>query len=497
MNTKKLIHYAIIVGIPLITLLFPAPEGLTNIGWHLAGIYVGTIVAIILKPYPLPVILLAGVALACIAIGLTPAEEWMDPKKGELVKIALEEEDALGGYRSGTTWLVFAAFSISIAFVVTGLGKRMAYLLIGAFGSTTLRLGYVNACLDMLLSPAMPSTTARAGGVLFPIMNSITVSLGSDPETSPRKAGHFLLLNTYMVVKTTGYLFFTAMAPNALAMGLMEPILGIKLSWGAWFFAALVPGLICLLLTPLVVYIVYPPELKKVDNKVIAQKGLEELGPITRREKMLLALFVGAVLAWAFSKAIGFGEASTPAITVMALLVILGIIGWDDLLKNKGAWNTLMWYGGILGLSQVLSKAKFFVWLSELMKAQLGGLNMGGTAITVVILTISVAVRYLFASGGAYVSAMVPVFAIVGSAAGADPLLLALGLLFSNSYGGAVTHYGSGPAPVIFGAGYHDTKTWWTIGAIVAFGSLVIHCTIGFAWWKILSGMGIFAVTGG
>lgn len=87
---------------------------------------------------------------------------------------------------------------------------------------------------------------------------------------------------------------------------------------------------------------------------------------------------------------------------------------------------------------------------------------------------------------------MVPVFSAVGMAAGASPTLLALGLLFSNSYGGALTHYGSGPAPVIFGAGYHDTKSWWIVGAVVGFGSLLIHVTVGFAWWQALSGMGVF-----
>ena len=493
MNTKKLIHYAIILACPLLTAILPAPEGLTNIGWHLSGVYIGTILAIMFKPFPLPVILLAGVALGCIAVGLTPPEQWTDPKTGKVLEIALEEEDVLGGYRSGTTWLVFAAFAMSTAFVATGLGKRIAYIMIGAFGSTTLRLGYVNACLDLLLSPAMPSTTARAGGIMFPIMNSVVVSLGSDPEKSPRKAGHYLLLNTYMVVKTTGYMFLTAMAPNAMAMSLMEPILNIKFDWGQWFLAASIPGLLCLLLTPLVVYILYPPELKHVDNKTIAKKGLEELGPMNKREKTLLGLFIAAVFSWALSKQIGFEEASTTAITVMALLVIFAVISWDDLLKNKGAWNTFIWYGGILGLSSVLSKAKFFVWLSVVLGEKLAFLGTEhGVLATIVILAISVGVRYLFASGGAYVSAMVPVFSAVGLAAGAPPILLALGLLFSNSYGGALTHYGSGPAPVIFGAGYHDTKSWWIVGAVVGFGSLLIHVTVGFAWWQALSGMGIF-----
>ena len=514
MNTKKLIHYAIILACPILTYLFPAPLGLPIIGWHLFGVYVGTILAIMFKPFPLPIVLLAGVALASIVVGTTPSEKWINTAalsellhwnliehtsleqwfktaQSKLVKIALKENDVLNGYKSGTTWLVFAAFAMSTAFVTTGLGKRIAYLMIRAFGGTTLRLGYVNACLDLLLSPAMPSTTARAGGIMFPIMNSVTVSLGSDPEKSPRKAGHYLLLNTYMIVKTTGYMFLTAMAPNAVALELMKPITGITFNWPQWFLAASVPGLLCLLLTPLVVYVLYPPELKKVDNAAIAKKGLEEIGPISKQEKTLLGLFVVAVLAWIFSDQLHVSS-STIAISVMALLVILAVINWEDLLKNKGAWNTFIWYGGILGLSSVLDKAHFFTWLSETLKQVMNFGEGHATVATIAILAVSVGVRYLFASGGAYVAAMVPVFSAVGMAAGASPTLLALGLLFSNSYGGALTHYGSGPAPVIFGAGYHDTKSWWIVGAVVGFGSLLIHVTVGFAWWQALSGMGVF-----
>ena len=175
----------------------------------------------------------------------------------------------------------------------------------------------------------------------------------------------------------------------------------------------------------------------------------------------------------------------------MTLLVILGVLAWDDLLKNKGAWNTLIWYGGILGLSGILKQAQFFEWLAYAMKTTLNFGEGNGTIAAIGILFISVAIRYLFASGGAYVAAMVPVFAAVGAAAGAPPLLLALGLLCSNCYGGALTHYGSGPAPIIYGAGYNDIRSWWIIGAVFAFGSLLIHVTVGFAWWQALVGMGL------
>lgn len=480
MALSKVQKLAILAAIPVVFFATPAPDGLPLIAWHLFGIYLSTIVGLVIKPYGEPVILLAAVALSAITIGNTAGAK-------DLVQIS----QTLKGYQSGTTWLIFTAFTLSSAFVITGLGKRIAYHMIGLMGSTTLRLGYVTMFLDLLLAPATPSNTARAGGIVFPIINSVAVSLGSDPETSPKKAGRYLLMNVYMVVKTTSYLFFTAMAPNALAWSLMAPILGLDpnwLSWVKWFLAASVPGLLCLFLIPFICYLISPPEIKQVDNKAIAKNGLAELGPMSFREKALAVLFVLALLAWIFAKPLHV-DATTIALTVMVLCVLLNIVSWDDILKNKAGWNTLIWYGGIIGLSGVLEKAGFFDWLATTLNHYLKFENQGTLAL-IIILTLSVAVRYLFASGGAYVAAMVPVFATVGKVAGAPLELLALGLLFSNSYGGSVTHYGGGPGPITFGAGYNDIKSWWIAGAVVAFGSLLVHLTIGMGWWNLLMGMG-------
>lgn len=142
-------------AIPILVWIFPAPDGLPLIAWRLFGIYLATIFGLVLKPYGEPVILLAAVALSSIVIGNTEGAS-------KLVKVS----QALSGYQSGTTWLIFTAFTLSSAFVITGLGKRIAYHLIGWLGNTTLRLGYVTMFLDLLLSPATPSNTARAGGII-------------------------------------------------------------------------------------------------------------------------------------------------------------------------------------------------------------------------------------------------------------------------------------------------------------------------------------------
>ena len=178
---KQIVFFAI----PILIFYCPPPEGLSLVAWRLFGWYVAAIFGLVAKPWSMPVVLLAAVTGSAIAVGFTPNEQGLDMK------------NVLSGYASTTTWLVFTAFALSTAFVVTGLGRRIAYLMIRSFGSTTLRLGYINTILDLLISPGMPSVTARGGGIMMPIMNSVAGAIGSDPEKSPKRGGLFLLLNTY------------------------------------------------------------------------------------------------------------------------------------------------------------------------------------------------------------------------------------------------------------------------------------------------------------
>ena len=171
MNKKSLWKLILILAIPCIIGFMPAPAGLSELAWVLFGIYLAAIVGLVIKPFPEPVVLLIAVAASMVVVG--------NLSGGEFKTTAV-----LSGYSSGTTWLVFSAFTLSAAFVTTGLGKRIAYLLIGKIGSTTLGLGYVTVFLDLVLAPATPSNTARAGGIVLPIINSVAVALGTGKKSA-------------------------------------------------------------------------------------------------------------------------------------------------------------------------------------------------------------------------------------------------------------------------------------------------------------------------
>ena len=460
----KLWRVAVMAAIVAIAWFGGTPEGLKPQVWQLFGIYLATIVGLVLKPFPVPITVLLGVATSSILLSNT--------------------KDVLAGYSNTALWLIFAAFALSVAFGKTGLGHRIAYHLVRLFGSTTLRLGYVTAFLDLILSPATPSNTARAAGIVYPINLSIAEAVGSYPGETAKKAGAYLLQNGYFATKVTSFLFATAMAPNYLALDFITKLTGVSLNWAQWAAAMFVPGFIMLMLIPLIGYMYERPSVKDIDNKKIAADGLAELGPMKASEKGLIVIALLAITGWILPTFDIKIDATAVAIVAMIATFVCGIISWDDLLKTKAAWNTLIWFGGILGLSSALTKGKFFEWLAKYLEAHMN-FGLDPFMMLILISIISVVVRYFFASGTAYISAMLPVFLIVGINAGIDPTLLAFIMIGTNASGGSVTHYGAAPGPIIFSAGYNNVKDWWTVGLISAVVCLVLNYVIGIPWWKI------------
>lgn len=100
----------------------------------------------------------------------------------------LKTGQALMGFGNGTIWLIVCAFFLSRAFIKTGFGRRIAFLIIKYIGRSSLTLGYSIALSELIVSPAMPSATARGGGVFYPIVQSLANAFGSQPGPTAGKS---------------------------------------------------------------------------------------------------------------------------------------------------------------------------------------------------------------------------------------------------------------------------------------------------------------------
>jgi DASS family divalent anion:Na+ symporter len=452
-----------IIGI--ILWFLPPPEGVTTEAWHLFAIFVATIVGIILEPLPMAAIAICGITAVTLTHTLTL-------------------KDALSGFSHPVIWLVVIAFFISRGFIKTGLGARIAYIFMKMLGKKTIGLGYSLIATDFVIAPAIPSITARAGAVLYPIVRSVAEAFDSHPGNgTERRIGSYLILNSFYGNLVTSAMFLTAMAANPLSVQ-MAADQGIDITWLSWAVAAFVPGLSSLLVVPFVLYKLYPPQIKDTPRATeMARNKLAEMGSLKRDEAIMLGTFALLLLLWIFGRELHIHSA-VAALVGLTILLLTRVLTWKDLLAERSAWDTFIWLSTLVMMASFLNKLGLVGWFS----GSIGGL-FGDTGWLPAFLALSLIYfysHYFFASNTAHISSMYAAFLGVALAVGTPPLLAALVLAFFSNLFSSMTHYGTGPAPVLFGAGYVRLADWWKLGFAVSIVNIVIWLGIGGLWWKVL-----------
>ncbi len=467
MNTTTLMRLFMVGLVPIVIWNIPAPAGLEAKTWHIVAIYLGLLAGLIIKPFSEPVITLIIIGFAAMF---------------------MDSSILLKGYGNDMTWFIALVTIVCTAFVKTGLGKRIAYNLLLRSGNSTMGLGYLMTMTDLVLSPATGSNSARTT-IIYPIFRNIAEGIGSTPTNEPRKLGAYLTILMYVSSQGTSALFLTGMATNAITVSLISGMLGVDLSWGKWFMASVVPAGLFLLAAPFIVYKVYQPDLKSLgDIKPIAQKGLEDIGPISMQEKSLFVLFILAILAWMFGPQLTFVNLNMQIVgfVFLALVLATGIMNWDDVIGAKGAWNIFVWYGAFYGVAAALASAGFYKWLADLLSHVMDFSNLNEMLVIVILVLVSLAVRYFFVSNSAFVASFYPVMFALTLNTTVNPMVIGLLLAFFASYGALLTHYGNGAGLITFASGYVPQKDFWRVGTIMVGVALVIFFCIGIPYWKLI-----------
>lgn len=447
-----------------VTLLLPRPESVSPAGWRLTGLFAATVAGLILQPLP-------GGALVLLAITLAP------------LLTDLKLQDALAGYADSTVWLVMAAFFISRALLNTGLARRIALLFVRAFGTSSVGVCYALSLSDMVLASIIPSNAARSGGVILPIARSISELYGSLPGDTARRLGAFLMAGVYQCGVVSCAMFFTGQASNPLAAR-MAGDFGFEVTWAGWFIAGLAPGLLSIAIVPLLVNRLSPPEVKKTpEAAAFASTELEKMGPLKRAEKILMVVFVAVCGMWVTSSHHGLDITITALCGSMALL-LTGVLKWEDILRERAAWDIFLWYGGLLRLGKALNDSGVTRAFAQAVGEQFA--DLAWLSLLVVSLLIFFYAHYAFASITAHVLSMYPAFLALLAAKGAPIGLVVFSFAAFANLSAGLTHYGTTPAPMYYGQGYVSFKEWWKIGAAASVLNITVWLTAGFAWWKLI-----------
>ncbi len=453
--SKQTIGMIVPIAMLFVFWFLPTPQGLSLEGWHFLAIFLAVIIGLVIEPVPAALVGLVGISVVALLglAGKTPAAnvKW-----------------ALSGFSNSTIWLIFAAFMFAMGYQKTGLGKRISLVMIKYMGKSSLGLGYAVAFADLVLSPFMPSNTARGGGTIYPIAINIPIIFGSTPEHEPRKMGAYITWIAMTATCVTSSMFLTALAPNLLAIDLIAKGANITIEWGAWA-KIMVPLMLPLfLVTPLLVYWIYPPTQKtSPEAPAWAAEELKKMGTISLKE-ILMASFAGlALILWIFGKEFKI-DATIAAVSIVAAMVLTRVITWDDVIGNKPAWNIFIWFATLVALASGLNDVGVLKWIGKGTEVYLSGLTP--TMLMISMIVFFFMLHYFFASLTAHTTALLPIFIVIAAKLIAPEQLTTFMILLTSTIGlmGIITPYGTGPSPIWYGAGYISQGKWWALGAIFA-----------------------------
>lgn len=458
-------RWAAVIGVFLAILAAGAPSGVEPAAWRIFAVFASTIAGLVAQPAAGGFVVLLGV-LALALLDTMPIKS------------------ALLGYADPIVWLVLAAFMMSRGMIKTGLGRRIAFLFIRAMGRTSLGLGYAIVSTDFVLASFIPSVAARNGGIVFPIARSLVQAYGSEPGETARRLGAFMMVLVYQCEVVLCTTFLTGQASNPLIAKWAETGAGVDLGYTRWLLGAIVPALLSLAVIPVMLYRLYPPEVKRTPEAAqLAAAELRRMGPMSRAERLMLSVFALVAGLW-MTTALHHVDYSVVALLGIATLLLTKVLEWDDVLTERGAWDVFIWYGGLVGMADALGKTGLTGRFAEAAGGVVSGLPW--VLVLATLLLVYFYAHYGFASITAHSSAMYIPFLAVMMAAGAPPVLSALLLAYLSNLSACLTHYGTTPAPILFGAGYVSQRDWWRLGFLCSIPHLVIWGIGAPWWWKLL-----------
>ena len=420
-------------------------------------------------------------------------------------------KDVAPSYASKVIFLFMGGFLIAAAMMKWGLHRRLALIIINAIGTSPRKviLGFMVATAFLSMWISNTATTM----MMMPIGLSIILHVAMAGEEMKKKgqlrdvdfrAGHFrfgtaLMLGIAYAASIGGVSTIIGTPPNAVFVGTFSKLfpdapevtftdwlaIGIPISWAFLFITWFV-----------LVFLLIPPEIPEIPGgKELVRRELEKLGPWSRGEKIVLAVFTVTALAWINSKPKVIGGVTIPGITsylpfvndyVITMLAAIALflipvdfrkgefaLDWDH--AKDIPWGILLLFGGGIALSSAFTKSGLANWVAEQL------LFLKGVHPLVIMFAIVTLVIFLteMTSNTAIATLMMPVMAGFALAMGDDPRFFMIPAAIAASVA-FMLPVATPPNAIVFGTGYvtvpQMSKTGFVLNLIgIVFVSLLSY----------------------
>lgn len=437
-------------AVALLVWSLPTPASMTLTQHKLLTIFSGAIVFWITLSISIATSTIFLVSVLYLWVGnLTGAVN----ANGELIRQA---NFTLTGFASPALWLLVTGFILSIAMTKSGLSKRLALHLMRRFGKTPIGAMLAPMFANLVIAPLTPSHTARTAAML-PIVEGVAQAYTVEKGVS--SFGKALFLANTFVSNITAAGFLTSTVPNPICLGMIIAAIGgtatAQTTWGYWALAALPTTIILMVGSAFLVRWYFPPEMKSIPGGVgYVDDELKKMGGLSREEKKALFFFALALVLWSTDM---WHKMNSTMIAFMVSTLILfpgiGVLTWQD--AQKGIpWELFVYFGGVITLSDALTKTNAFSWVINALISSLGLQGIGMLPLTIILMGFTIFSHIIWSTTTAMAGVMIPIYIGMAKAFGFPIVAFVLPQAILISYAFFLPFNTMGNI-IMFGTGYY------------------------------------------
>ena len=400
-NYRK--QFWLLVAIACMLLIcFSGPfAGLTVAGQRVLGVLSFALIVWVSEAISYPLSAVAIFSFLTVGLGFAPAAG----NAGPILGTGRGLSTALSGLTNGGWVLVVTGLFIAAIMLETGLEKRVALTILKIVGTKSRNLVGGMIVAMSVFAFLIPSVTARSA-CLCPIALGLVDALKLGRKSQFAKA---LMLAIALSSSISGVGILSAAAQNPLTVSFVEKATGQTISWLTWLVYAEPLAIVLTILVYFFVSRMVKIEFDEVPGGAeLVQQRLQELGPMSSKERRLLYILLATILAWATEPLHKIDANSVSVLSVLVLLFpFVGVADWKGVAK-KVDLGTIALFGACISMGELLFRTGAATWAAKSSLGAMGVTEMRPLMMMIVVVVAIFFVRLAFASSAAAVSALVP-----------------------------------------------------------------------------------------
>jgi len=382
--------------------------------------------------------LLVGVGLWIFQPGKIPFSVAACLVMAIFLMVGVERKLVFLGFMSDATWILIPATAFGYVLTKTGLGRRLAFLVIKAFSPSYLNMTFAWLIIGLILSAFTPSILIRIA-IVMPIAAGCASTLKLEPGS---KGNAYILLIAWAMAVIPGSGWLTGSLWGPITLGMYGKAEGLKevCTSGTWMSAMMLPMFI---LTGLIVaglFVALKPGKLSAQTRDAFIEEYRALGSWSREEKLSTAILVITFLLFLTEPLHRLGNVPI-CLGAFFLFFAVQVLEPNDIV-NGVAWNLIIFLGSVLALPAIFANPEVGVsnWIQGLLFPILSHFGQNPWLFVMIVPLLMFAWRFLD------IAWMIPTMALlvsmlpsIHSEFGIHPLVTSCLMIMAGNF--ALLHY--------------------------------------------------------